>query len=148
MPVGANPLNIADFDLEYSTNQGGAYTAFGADDVVDVIPDKWARKVIKRLLHNQDAELVHLGKINYGNILTRLEHHSAIFNIVQGWIATRNTEIWLRHSAEDTGGTNDSSIVYKGFCHEVKPPESHGDDETAMLEFALALYAIVWTAAV
>ena len=107
----------------------------------------WARKVIERMLHNQDAVLKHLGKVNYGNILVRLEHHSAIFNICQGWVATRGTEIWLRHSAEDTGGTNDSSIVYKGYCHRVKPPETHGDDDTAAFEFSLALFAIVWAAA-
>lgn len=147
MPVGVNPLNAADFDLEYSINAGGAYTAFDVDEVVDVIPDEAARKIIERLLLNQDDVLKHLGKVNWGNIRVRIEHHSAAFGLVFPWLTVRNTDIWLRYEANDTGGTNDSRLVFKGKLATVKLPEAHGDDDTAMFEFTLALYSVLWTPA-
>lgn len=148
MPVGTNPLNTADWDWEYSTNQGSAYTPFDATGTVRVTLDEWARKVIERHLHNQDAVLKHLGKINYGNARVEFEHHSAMFNVAQGWVLTRNTEIYLRGEPNDTGGTNDSRVVLKGYAQAVKHTDTTGDDETALSAVVIALNDIDWTAGV
>ena len=146
MAVASNPLNTAEFDLEFATDGTGAsYTAFGSE-VIDVQPDEFMRKVLERRLLNGTRVQKIVGRIDYGNLKVTLEYSSATFNTVLGW-QTNKTLVWIRSSAEDTGGTSDSKLVYKGYVSGVKPVATPGDDAVAQFEFTLAVDDFAWTAA-
>jgi hypothetical protein len=146
MAVASNPLNTAEFDLEYATDgTGSSYTPFGSE-VIDVQPDEFMRKVLERRLLNGTRVQKITGRIDYGNLKVTLEYSSATFAIVLGWQTTK-TRVWIRSSAEDTGGTSDSKLVYKGYVSGVTPPATPGDDAVAQFSFTLACDDFAWTAA-
>lgn len=149
MPVGTNPNITGQYTVEYSTNSGSAYTSFNASttQVVDVIPDEWARKIIERFLIGEDVVLKYVGKINYGNIRIILEYDSAQTTVVLPWLTTRNTDVWFRLTAPDTGGTNGDRLVFKTKVQAFKAPQLPGDDQTAQVEIVGAVYGHARTAA-
>lgn len=146
MAVATNPLNTAEFDLEYAVDgTGSSYTAFGAE-VIDFNSDGFKRKVLERRLLNGTRVQKLTARIDYGNVTTTLEYSSATFNTVLGW-QTNKTYVWIRSSAEDTGGSSDSKLVYKGYVSDVTPPATPGDDAVAQFTFMLTVDDFAWTAA-
>jgi hypothetical protein len=144
MAVTANPLNTAEFDIEYSVNTGSNYTAFGSE-VIDFQPDEFMRKVLERRLLNGTRVQKITGRIDYGNCKTTLEYSSATFTTVLGW-QTNKTLLWLKVAAED-GTVADSMVVYKGYVSGVTPPATPGDDAVAQFSFTLAVDDMAFTAA-
>lgn len=146
MAVASNPLNTAEFDLEYATDgTGSSYTPFGSE-VIDFQVETFERKVLERRLLNGTRVQKIVARIDYKSCTTTLEYSSATFNTVHGWFANK-TNVWLRSSAEDTGGTSDSKLVYKGYVSGITPPSTPGDDAVAQFTFTLANDDFAWTAA-
>jgi hypothetical protein len=145
MAVASNPLNTAEFDIEYSVNSGSNYTAFGSE-VIDFQPDEFMRKVLERRLLNGTRVQKITGRIDYGNAKTTLEYSSATFNTVLGW-QTNKTLVWLKVMAEDIGSVTDSLVIYKGYVSGVTPPATPGDDAVAQFSFTLAVDDMTFTAA-
>ena len=145
MAVATNPLNTAEFDIEWSVNSGSNYTAFGSE-VIDFQPDEFARKVLERRLLNGTRVQKITARIDYGNAKMTLEYSSATFNTVLGW-QTNKTLVWLKVMAEDTGGGADSQIIYKGYISGVKPVATPGDDQVAQFEFTMAVDDMAFTVA-
>lgn len=135
MAVTANPLNTAEFDIEWSVNSGGAYTAFGSE-VIDFQPEAFERKVLERRLQNGTRVQKITARIDYKSCTTTLEYSSATFNTVLGW-QTNKTLVWLKVMADD-GSVGDSTVIYKGYVSGVTPPATPGDDAVAQFSFTLA----------
>ena len=145
MAADPNPVQAALSVLSYSTNSGGAYTPFGTE-VINVEPDKMMRKELERKLKGV-ARVQKLGaRKNYGNLTVTIEYSSATFALVSGWWETNTGPsssgvhtIWLRDEMDDTGGTNGSRLVYKGFVKDVQPPKTPGEDEVEQFSFTFAV---------
>lgn len=144
MPVGTNPRNTALFTLEYSTD-GTNFTSFGTE-VVDVQPnDNLSRKMIERRLLNTTFVDIFPARIDYQTLKVILEYSSATYTTVLGWF-TNKTLIFIRLSADDTGGTNNSRHRFSGYVM-AKPPAAPGDDQVALLEFTVRCRDYTFTAA-
>lgn len=144
MPALTNPLNGAQATLEYSTNAGSAYTTFGTE-VQKVTPGSQKNKVIERKLLGTTRVQKFVGRIDNGEASFDLEYSSATYTTVTGW-RTAGTLMWIRLTAPDSGGTNGSRHVVKGYISEITPPEAKGDDDTMMFTFKIAIDDYAFTA--
>lgn len=143
--VGVNPLNSALATLEYSTNSGGLWTAFGTE-VVDGVPGAQSNKVIERRLLGVTRVQKYVARVNYGDGTVTLEYSSATYTTVLGW-RDNKTNVWLRETSPDTGGANGSRQVLKGYVSDLTPPPAKGDDDTQTFSFKLATDDYAFTAA-
>lgn len=145
MAADANPVMAALSVLSYSTNSGSSYTPFGTE-VINVEPDKQLRKVLERKLKGV-ARVQKIGaRKDYGNVTVTLEYSSTTFSLVSGWYEANTNPLWLRDEMDDTGGTNGSRLVYKGFVSDVSPPKTPGEDEVEQFSFTLAVDDFAFTA--
>jgi len=145
MAADSNPINAALSALSYSTNSGGAYTAFGTE-VVNVEPSDKLRKVLERRLKGV-ARVQKLGaRKDYGELVVTLEYSSTTYALVDGWYENNTNPLWIRDEMDDTGGTNGSRLVYKGFVSKIGQPKTPGDDEVEQFSFTLAVDDFAFTA--
>lgn len=142
MPVGTAPRNTALFTYGYSTDDN-SYTSLTNITTV-TLPDIQQKMIERRLLNTTFVDIFP-ARFDYGTTTFTTEYGSALFTTLLAFY-TGKTLIFLKATADDTGGTNGASFKSSGYVN-VNLSDIPADDIVKVVTFSMRCRSFAWTAA-
>lgn len=141
--VGTAPRNTANFTFAYSTDDS-SYTPM--TNITNVTLPELIQKMIERRLLGTTFVDIFPARFDYGTISFTTEYGSALFNTLFAFY-TGKTLVYLKATADDTGGTNGASFKSSGYMN-VNLADIPADDAVKTVTFSLRCRSFAFTAAV